>query len=316
MRRGLALVVLLAAMPSTPGRAVDLVQGWQIVSFSILEPMPLDRFDVIDQTTGERRPFPEACAPGPDCWMERALWWYDPVAQGYQMVSLGGGEQEVLPDRGHWVWSYSEHPLKMVPTYDVADCFPLQLGSIRLMDALGNDYQGTYSVLYSVDQQANICGIACYGRQVAEWPLGAVGIYADPPEPYDWWIEWWATVDDGLCGVGTDQPDGSSLRFNPPILFHDRMYPGENRTQTVVVAQECEGFGLPVSYSMRFLGPEVVNTACGDVVCLKLEATYENPIGPSYRLLVWFAPGVGEVRRLYWSDDHLDSIEEVVDWSP
>lgn len=312
MSRWLGFLILFAvAAPSAAG-AVELVQGWQMVSFPILESKPLADFDVIEKDTAERRTFAEACAPGSDCWLERQLWWYDPATQGYKRTGLGeeADENDVVPNRGYWVYSYAEHTLNLVPTYDITDYFPLELGSQRLMDALGNKYQGTYSVFYAVDEEANICGIPCQGRYVLEGPL-------EEGDPYYWWLEWWASGSTGLREVGAEFfLDELSVRLNPPLVRPNRMYAGEGHTQTVIVAEDCGGAGISVACSVRLLGSEVVNTIAGDLLSLKFEETYEWPDGALHRSLIWVAPGVGEVRCLDWSDFFLDSIEELVDWWP
>jgi hypothetical protein len=314
MRRCLPAVILLAMGAPALGNGgepinpVELRQGWQIVSFPILEPMLLDDFDLLTTAVSpvsERRTFAEASAP-PDPWVESQLWWYDTDTQGYQTLALG---QSVVPNRGYWVYLYRAEPLHMVPTYNVTEFWATQVGFGRLMDALGNEYPGTYAMDYYIGEQDTICGIPCLGRYITEGPL-------DGGDPYYGWLEWWTHDSMGLWQVGGEYfVEGTSARLDPPLLWPNRMYPGELHSQTVIVSDECGGAGYPVVCGMWLLGTEVVNSIAGDLTCLKLEEMYMWPDESVDRSLTWLGPSLGEVRRLHWAEGYLWGVEEVVDWA-
>jgi hypothetical protein len=296
MRRWLPSLMVALALPgaASAARAVDLVQGWQMVSLPVLEPMPLDRFDVIDQTTGERRTF--AAAAGADPWVGLPLWGYDPATRGYVTVDLG---QEVAPERGYWIYVFADHPLRMVPTYDIADYFPLSLGWSRTFEALSSSISGTHWVTYSVDRQATLCGLACLGRLEVEQPLGG-------GTPFDSWRNWFSLSEGGLSYAGLDM-GGTNARFTPPVLFPSRMYPGQTVTGTITASLFCGGPGVKADYSITLLGVEKISTALGDLVCLRVEEAYD-----AGRRVTWYARGVGEVRGLTWDDQHLVGAKDAI----
>jgi hypothetical protein len=288
-----------------PVNPVILHQGWQMVSFPVLESKPLDDLDLISADLEVRQTFAEASAPG-EPWVDPQLWWYDTTTQGYQIVGLG---DSIEPNRGYWVYSYRDDAIYMVPTFDVTDCFQHQMGSVAMMDALTNGYAETYGITMIVEPESDICGLLCNGWYTVAAPLAGGDLY----DEYRAWLGFGAT---GLQYAGVDYPGISTARFDPPFLVPNRMYPGETSTQTVASMQECGGQAIDsTTHSVRCLGPAMISTNLGDMVCLKIEETTEAS-GGSTRELRWLAPPLGDAQHLHWADGVLNSVETVSAWWP
>jgi hypothetical protein len=300
-RWSVVLVVLASLLAcALPAAAVDLVQGWQMVSFSIREAKPLDDFDVINQTTSERQTFAEASAPGG--WVDNQLWAYDTATHGYVTVGLG---QQVEPDRGYWFYVYSSDPLTMVPTYNISDFLPLNVGYSDLLEEISNGTQGTHWVNYQISEQVDTCGLLTSRLCASFMPLGGGDVF-------DWRCNRFAFDGQYLMMAAQEEMDSPTIYMIPPIQIPARVYPGETVIQQITAGGVCDDpSAVPVTFMLRMLGTEWVNTAQGDLLCIKLEITMEFPDQMPTRSVEWYAPGIGRVRSIDWYQGHLDAIQDL-----
>lgn len=80
---------------------ITLRPGWNLIGHPFGQPVNVSSLKVFNPATGETLSFKEAVARG---WIYKNLYWYDPVARKYVIISLPNGILE--PFKGYWIKAY------------------------------------------------------------------------------------------------------------------------------------------------------------------------------------------------------------------
>lgn len=110
--------------------------------------------------------------------------------------------------------------------------------------------------------------------------------------------EYWQAAEDGLRMASRyDASESATYAFSPPLFLPNGIDPGFEEAQTVAVASNGAALGN-ATFTPHFLGLETITTPAGTFAdCLKVEIRLDLPGGIVQHSDMWFAKGIGLVKK-------------------